>query len=111
MGIIIVNVFFKDRLGCKLPGTVKRDELANQYLEISDNGKCYMDYLSLSKKEIALMLKTGKIEYENSDVRATPYPFYLIRCKRDNIEYKIKCYDNDSITMVDKFIDIKCSCN
>lgn len=77
MGILIVIYVYKGK-GCQLPGSRKLSELAYQKLELTKHGECRMKCGGITEADIKEILKTGKINYDKSDVQDTRHGTYAI---------------------------------
>lgn len=77
LGSLMVSVMFKGR-GCEMPGSVKLGELDYQQLEHTPTGKCLLECNNISEKDLDEVFLSGRINYDESDVHASPYPYYAV---------------------------------
>ena len=116
LGILLVSILFKGR-GCKMPGSVKLDELAAQKLELTDHATCRMECRSITLEEIKAVLKSGKINYDKSNVHEKPYGTYAVEGNSaDGQQLRIVIADCDTISRLVTAIDLRqendtCKCN
>ncbi len=116
LGILLVSILFKGR-GCKMPGSVKLDELAAQKLELTDHAECRMECRSITLEEIKAVLKSGKINYDKSNVHEKPYGTYAVEGNSaDGQQLRIVIADCDTISRLVTAIDLRqendtCKCD
>jgi hypothetical protein len=116
LGCLMVSIIFKGR-GCKMPNSAKLEELSYQKLELSKHGECRMECRGITEAEIKDVLKTGKINYDKSDVRDKPCGTYAVEGKTaDGQNVRIVIADCDTISRVVTAIDLRmendsCDCN
>ena len=107
LGCLLVSILFKGR-SCQMPGSVKLEELSFQKLELTQHGECRMKCRNISEAEIKEVLKTGKINYDKSNVRDTPCGTYAVEGKTsEGQEVRIVIADCDTISRVVTAIDLK----
>src|SRR5438046_2643091 len=80
LGCFLVSFLFKGR-SCRLPGTLKMEELRLQKRQFSNSGVCAMKCRNISEEEISEILKDGKVNHDKSDVHALPFPTYIVEGK------------------------------
>jgi hypothetical protein len=106
LGCLLVSVIFKGR-SCQMPGSVKMEELAYQDLEITKHGECRMKCRNITEGEIRSVLKSGKINYDKSNVRDTPCGTYAVEGNTvDGQHVRIIIADCDTISKVVTAIDL-----
>jgi hypothetical protein len=106
-GCLLVSFLFKGR-GCQLPGSAKLSELSYQKLELTRHGECRMKCRNITEAEIREVLKTGKVNYDKSEVRDKPCGTYAVEGKTaDGQEVRIVIADCDTISRVVTAIDLK----
>jgi hypothetical protein len=116
LGILVVSFVYKGR-GCQMPGSAKLEELSYQKLEYTKHGACRMQCRGITEGEIKEVLKTGKVNYDKSDVRDKPCGKYAVEgTTKDGQQIRIIIADCDSISKVVTAIDLKmendtCNCN
>jgi hypothetical protein len=107
LGCLLVSILFKGK-SCQMPGSVKLEELSYQKLELTQHGECRMKCRSITEAEIKEVLKTGKINYDKSNVRDTPCGTYAVEGKTsEGQEVRIVIADCDTISRVVTAIDLK----
>lgn len=107
LGILVVSVVYKGR-GCELPGSRKLAELAYQKLELTKHGECRMKCRNITEEEIKAVLKSGKINYDKSNVRDKPFGTYAVEgITADGQNVRIVIADCDTISRVVTAIDLK----
>lgn len=106
LGCLAVSILFKGR-GCKMPGSAKLEELSYQKLEFTQHGECRMKCRNITEAEIRDVLKTGKVNYDKSEVRAKPCGTYAVEGKTtDGQQVRIVIADCDTISKVVTAIDL-----
>jgi hypothetical protein len=107
LGCLLVSILFKGR-GCQMPGSAKLEELSYQKLELTQHGECRMKCRNISEAEIKALLKSGKINYDKSEVRDKPCGTYAVEGKTtDGQEVRVVIADCDTISRVVTAIDLK----
>lgn len=107
LGCLLVSILFKGR-SCQMPGSVKLEELSYQKLELTQHGECRMKCRNISEAGVREVLKTGKINYDKSDVRDKPCGTYAVEGKTSQgQELRIVIADCDTISKVVTAIDLK----
>jgi hypothetical protein len=107
LGCLMVSFLFKGK-GCQMPGSAKLEELSYQQLELTKHGECRMKCRNITEAEIKALLKSGKINYDKSEVRAKPCGTYAVEGKTtDGQEVRIVIADCDTISKVVTAIDLK----
>jgi hypothetical protein len=115
LGLLVVSFIYKGR-GCQLPSTTKLEELSYQRLEYTRHGACRMACRGITEQEIKALLKTGKINYDKSNVHDQPCGTYAVEgATKDGQQVRIVIADCDTISKVVTAIDLKldkdtCSC-
>lgn len=90
-----------------MPGSVKLEELAYQNLELTKHGECRMKCRSISEEEVKGVLKSGKINYDKSNVHDTPCGTYAVEGNTgDGQKVRIIIADCDTISRVVTAIDL-----
>lgn len=116
IGALIVNVVFKGR-ACRMPGTIKLEELREQPLEYSRHAQCRMLCRNIDTTEIKQVLKDGSINYSKSDVHDIPFPTYAIEgITKSKQKIRLVIADCDTISRMVTVIDLNlekdtCGCN
>lgn len=107
LGLLVVSFIYKGK-GCKLPGSVKLEELNAQKLEYTQHGECRMKCRNISQEDVKQLLKGGKINYDKSEVHGKPCPTYAIEGKTTSgNELRVVIADCDTISRVVTAIDLK----
>ncbi len=107
LGILIVSVVYKGK-GCQMPGSAKLEELSWQKLEYTKHGECRMLCRGITEAEIKQVLKSGKVNYDKSDVHDKPFPTYAVEgVTADGQNVRIVIADCDTISKVVTAIDLK----
>ncbi len=107
LGVLTVSVVYKGR-GCQMPGSAKLEELSWQKLEYTKHGECRMKCRGITELEIKHLLKTGKVNYDKSDVHATPFSTYAVEgSTADGQNVRIIIADCDTVSRVVTAIDLK----
>lgn len=115
MGLLLVSMIFKGRT-CQMPASRKMEELAFQKLELSMHGECRMKCRNISLDEVKALLKSGKINYDKSNVHEKPYGTYAVEgTTADNQHVRLIIADCDTISKLVTAIDLDlpkdtCSC-
>lgn len=115
LGILVVSMVYKGK-GCQMPGSRKLEELSVQHLELTKHGECRMACRGISLDEIKALLKSGKINYDKSNVHDKPFGTYAVEgTTADNQHVRVVIADCDSISRVVTAIDLDlgkdtCSC-
>lgn len=114
IGMLMVSMLYKGK-GCQMPNSAKMEELSWQKLEYTDHAVCLMKCKSITEAELKQVLKSGKVNYNKSDVHHKPYPYYAIEgptgTKRS---LRIVIDDVDTVSRVVTTLDLaaeKDSCN
>lgn len=100
LGLILVGFIYKGR-GCKMPSSVKLEELCAQQKIYSEKAKCQLQCLAITESKLNQSLENGKINYDESDVRKEPYGYYTIESvleAKDSIKVLIE--DKDSVSSI-----------
>jgi hypothetical protein len=107
LGCLLVSILFKGR-SCQMPGSAKLEELSYQKLELTQHGECRMKCRNISEAEIKTLLKSGKINYDKSEVHDKPCGTYAVEGKTtDGQEVRVVIADCDTISRVVTAIDLK----
>lgn len=107
LGLLAVSIIFKGR-SCKMPGSVKLEELAHQNLELTKHGECRMKCRNITLDEIKQVLQSGKINYDKSEPRDTPCGTYAVEGNTaDGQNVRIVIADCDTISRVVTAIDLR----
>lgn len=107
LGLLAVSIIFKGR-GCKMPSSVKLEELAHQNLELTQHGECRMKCRNITLDEIKAVLKSGKINYDKTDVHDKPCGTYAVEgTTADGQNIRVVIADCDTISRVVTAIDLK----
>lgn len=115
LGLLAVSIIYKGK-GCQMPASRKLEELSYQKLEYTKHGACRMSCRGISEEEIKELLKTGKINYDKSDVHDKPCGTYAVEgSTKDGQEVRIIIADCDTVSKLVTAIDLKleqdtCSC-
>ena len=83
LGSLIVSFVYKGK-GCQMPGSAKLEELSWQQFEYTPKGKCMVQCIEIADSVIKKVLKTGKVNYNESEVHADPYPTYAVEGEMKN---------------------------
>lgn len=117
IGIILVSILFKGRGGCKMPATLKLEELNSQQIVYTSHAQCRMKCRSISVENIKTILEKGKINYSKSNVKDSPCPTFAVEgLSGDGKGLRIVLADCDTISKVVTVINLgsepdTCSCN
>lgn len=106
LGLLAVKFIFKGRAGCKLPGTLKIEELRSQSLEYSNHATCRMECRHISEKEIKEVLNSGSVNYGKSNVQDKPCGTYAVEGEIDSKKLRIIVADCDTISRIITVIDL-----
>jgi hypothetical protein len=107
LGLLVVSFIYKGK-GCRLPGSVKLEELGFQRLEYTNHGECRMKCRNISEGELKQVLKSGKVNYDKSEVHGKPCPTYAVEgITATGKKLRIVIADCDSISRVVTAIDLK----
>lgn len=107
LGLLAVSFIYKGK-GCKMPSSLKLEELGRQKLEYTQHGECRMKCRNISETEIKEVLKSGKVNYDKSEVHDKPCPSYAVEGKTaSGKELRIVIADCDTISRVVTTIDLK----
>lgn len=85
------------------------------YIEYTEHAKCRMKCRKISQAEVEYIMKEGKINYNKSDVNATPCPIYALEgITKDDQRVRIvfaQCdYKTKVVTCIDLNTDWECDC-
>ena len=117
IGTFAVSILFKGRGGCKLPGTMKRDELSSQKTEYTQHAQCRMVCRKITEEEIKMVLMNGSINYTKSNAQDKPCATYAVEgYTADGQNIRIVVADCDTVSRIVTAIDLKsekdsCECN
>ena len=107
LGVLAVSVLYKGK-GCQLPGSAKMEELSYQKLELTQHGECRMACRGISLDEIKALMKSGKVNYDKSEVRAEPCGKYAVEgTTADGQSIRVIIADCDTISKVVTAIELK----
>jgi hypothetical protein len=107
LGVLAVSVLYKGK-GCQMPGSAKMEELSYQKLELTQHGECRMACRGISLEEIKALMKSGKVNYDKSEVRAEPCGKYAVEgTTADGQSIRVIIADCDTISKVVTAIDLK----
>jgi len=107
LGILLVSMVYKGR-GCEMPGSRKLAELEYQKLVLTQHGECRMKCRNITEAEIKAVLRSGKINYDKSNVRDKPFGTYAVEGNTaDGQNIRIVIADCDTISKVVTAIDLK----
>jgi len=107
LGLFVVSFVYKGK-GCQLPSSTKLEELAYQKLEYTKHGACRMKCRNISEAEIKQVFKSGKINYDKSEVHDKPFPTYAVEgATAEGKRLRIVIADCDTISKVVTAIDLK----
>lgn len=116
LGMLAVSVLYKGKT-CQMPGSAKLEELSWQKLEYSEYAECIMKCRDITEAEIKQVFKSGKVNYDESDVHEKPYGRYAVEgITATNKSLRITITDCDTISKVVDAIDLKagstiCECS
>jgi len=106
LGLLVVSFVYKGK-GCQMPGSAKLEELSFQKLELTKHGACRMECRGISESEIKELLKTGKINYDKSEVHDKPCGTYAVEGNtKDGQHVRVVIADCDTISKVVTAIDL-----
>jgi hypothetical protein len=107
LGLMMVAVLFRGR-SCEKPSSRKLAELEHQKLEYSKHAACRMLCRNITEAEIKQILKSGKVNYDKSNVHEKPYGTYAVEgIAADGKSLRIIIADCDTISKVVTAIDLK----
>lgn len=107
LGLLAVSFIYKGK-GCKMPGSVKLEELSSQKLEYTQHAQCRMKCRNISEAELKQVFASGKVNYEKSNVRDTPCGTYAVEgTTNSGKNLRIIIADCDTISKVVTTIDLK----
>lgn len=107
LGLLAVSFIYKGK-GCKMPGSAKLEELNYQQLNYTQHGECRMKCRNITEAELKHVLKSGKINYDKSEVHDTPCPTYAVEGKTaSGKQLRIVIADCDTLSRVVTAIDLK----
>lgn len=108
LGMLMVSIMFKGRAGCKMPGTVKLEELQAQDMQLTRHVKCRMKCRSITTADVARVMIHGSINYDKSKVHDKPCGTYAVEGNTtDGRELRIVVADCDTISRFVTAIDLK----
>jgi hypothetical protein len=116
IGALAVNILFKGK-ACRMPATIKLEELNAQRIEYSERALCKMKCVNMNDNEIKELLKKGSINYNESDTHASPCPTYSIEEVNSNKQkIRIVIADCDTISKIMNITNLttgkdSCQCN
>lgn len=107
IGMLIVSVLFKGRTVCKMPGTIKREELYSQDIVFTGHGLCRMKCRDISTADVAAVLVRGSINYGKSEPQDKPCGTYAVEGETaDKRQLRIVFADCDTISKLVTAIDL-----
>jgi hypothetical protein len=85
------------------------------YLDYTAHARCRMDCRQISKEEVEEIMKTGKVNYSKSNVKANPCPAYALEGETSDDQFvRIVFGQCDTktkvITVIDLRTDWTCAC-
>ena len=118
LGMLMVSIMFKGRAGCKMPGTIKREELHSQDIQFTKHVMCRMKCRNINTADLARVLIHGSINYDKSNAQDKPCGTYAVEGNAaDGRELRIVVADCDTISKLVTAIDLgmekeeeKCGC-
>jgi hypothetical protein len=113
LGLIAVSFIYKGK-GCKMPGTLKLEELTSQQIEHTIKSKCKLQCMNITDSSLVKVLESGRVNYDESNVRNKPYPIYAIDVIKPSVRVIIE--DVDAISRITDVINLAspnntCGCN
>jgi hypothetical protein len=115
MGCLLVSAITKGK-ACRMPSTVKLEELSTQSIEYSQHAICRMQCRNITEAEVNQVLKNGKINYGKSEVHGKPFPTFAVEGNSDKGQHlRIIVADRDTMSRIVTAIDLSaekdsCSC-
>ena len=107
LGLLAVSFIYKGK-GCKMPASLKLEELAFQKLEYTKHANCRMKCRNISEAEIKEIFEKGKINYDKSNVRDTPCGTYAVEGDtKSGKNLRLIVADCDTISRLVTTIDLK----
>ena len=107
MGLLVVSFIYKGK-GCQLPGSAKLEELAWQKAEYTDHARCRMKCNNVTESEVQQVFKSGKVNYDKSDVHNKPYPTYTVEGPTaTGKKLRILVADVDTVSRIMTAMDVK----
>lgn len=116
LGLILVVFLFKDRTVCKMPGSLKIEEIQKQQIEYSKHASCRMECRQITADNIKEIIQEGKINYSKSNAQDVPCPTYAVEgFSKDGKHLRIVVADCDTISKIVTAIDLElendtCAC-
>jgi len=105
-GILIVSFVYKGR-GCQLPASMKMDELNAQKQEYTLNAECTLKCRNITSAELHEFMKTGKVNYDESNVHQKPFATYAVETTSGKgKKLRIFIEDIDTITRITSVVDL-----
>jgi hypothetical protein len=106
LGILIVSFVYKGE-GCQLPGSMKMQELNFQKVEYSEHGTCMLQCRNITPAELHELMKTAKVNYDESDVHAKPFATYAIETTTtEGKQLRVFVTDIDTVTQITSILDL-----
>ena len=103
LGLMVVYAIFGTR-SCTTPNELKVQELAFQYMELSDKAKCKLRYMKKDEHVLKLELRAFfEVNYDVSRIHEKPCGEYYVEPKKEHaadIKYKLLALDCDTITRI-----------
>ncbi len=107
LGILAVKFVYKGK-GCQMPSSAKLEELSWQKLEYTQHALCRMKCRNITEQEIKQVFKSGKVNYDKSEVHHKPYPTYAVEgITANGKSLRIVIDDVDTISKIVTTIDLK----
>jgi hypothetical protein len=115
IGLIAVSFIYKGK-GCKMPGTLKLEELYSQEIQLTEKVKCKMQCMNINDTALVNALQQGKVNFDESMVRNKPYPFYAVDTDIKSQRIRVMIDDVDAVSRITDIQGISgtkdtCSCN
>lgn len=113
IGLILVFVFFGER-SCTdwLPNDRVLDRLSETDMIITKKARCEMNCAGLVDEDLLHLLRTGNVEFNQSQTRTYPLVYYVEASREsDDYDYAMKFEARDSTTtLIDVLTDKSGTC-
>lgn len=83
------------------------EELNFQRAEYSEHGTCMLRCRNITPEELHLLMKVGKVNYDESDVHAKPFATYAIETTTvKGKKLRVFVTDIDTVTQITSVLDL-----
>jgi hypothetical protein len=109
LGLVIVFLFFGDRLTAWMPGNHVLRLIAESEISVSEKMACQMNCRKITGKDIISMLKNGKVHFDESKTSGNPKVYEV---RHEKLTARFKVHTKDSVATLIKLSgkEENCAC-